>query len=209
MSGLPRVLLVDDHALFRTGLGRLLEASGLARVVGEAGDGVEFLELLSKEVDVVFLDIDMPVMGGVEAAGRALGRYPEVRIIALSMHGDEHYYFSMVEAGGRGFLLKNSEMDEVADAISTVMDGGTYFSRELLEGLVSVLRATPEDALSRRELEILLAICAGLSNQEIADKLFISKRTVDKHRANIMLKTGSKNTANLVVYAIKNGLVEI
>ena len=206
----PKVLIVDDHALFRTGLRSLLEAEGIARVVGEAGNGEEFLELLGL-ADVVLLDIDMPVMGGVEAAARALAIRPDLRIITLSMHGDEHYYFAMVAAGVKGFLLKNSGIDEVAVAITTVAEGGTYFSQELLQGLVGILRTTPveDDALSQRELEILLAVCSGLSNQEIADKLFISKRTVDKHRANIMLKTGSRNTANLVVYAIKRGLVEL
>ncbi len=207
---LPRVLIVDDHALFRTGLRGLLESEGIAQVMGEAGNGEEFLELLDS-ADVVLLDIDMPVMGGIEAASRAMALRPELRIITLSMHGDEHYYFAMVAAGVKGFLLKNSGMDEVAAAITTVAEGGTYFSQELLQGLVGILRTTPleDDALSTRELEILLAICGGLSNQEIADKLFISKRTVDKHRANIMLKTGSRNTANLVVYAIKKGLVEL
>jgi DNA-binding NarL/FixJ family response regulator len=206
----PRVLIVDDHALFRTGLRSLLEAEGIARVVGEAANGEEFLAL-ADAADVVLLDIDMPVMGGVEAASRALALHPELRIITLSMHGDEHYYFAMVAAGVKGFLLKNSGIDEVAAAIAAVAEGGSYFSQELLQGLVGILRTSPAagDDLSQREAEILLAICAGLSNQEIADKLFISKRTVDKHRANIMLKTGSRNTANLVVYAIKHGLVGI
>ncbi len=206
----PKIVIVDDHALFRSGLRGLLEAEGIARVVGEAGNGEEFLKLV-ETADVALLDIDMPVMGGVEAASKALALRPDLRIITLSMHGDEHYYFAMVAAGVKGFLLKNSGIDEVAAAITTVAEGGTYFSQELLQGLVGILRTAPaeDDALSQRELEILLAICAGMSNQEIADKLFISKRTVDKHRANIMLKTGSRNTANLVVYAIRHGLVEI
>lgn len=211
-----KVLLVDDHTLFRTALGGLLRSQGIADVVGEASNGVEFLGMLSEcDPDVVLLDIDMPLMGGVEAAGKALAMRPDLRIITLSMHGDEHYYFSMVSAGVKGFLLKSSEIEELSAAIQIVADGGTYFSQELLQGLVGILKKTPVsddgsgDSLSDRELEILLLICRGLSNQDIADELFISKRTVDKHRANIMAKTGSKNTANLVVYAIKNGLVEI
>lgn len=165
--------------------------------------------------DVVLLDIDMPVMGGMEAAQRALSLMPELKIITLSMHDDEHYYFAMVSAGVKGFLLKSCGIEELSAAIHVVADGGSYFSQELLQGLVGILKTTlrPDedsaDALSGRELEIVLLICRGLSNQEIADRLFISKRTVDKHRANIMAKTGSKNTANLVVYAIKNRLVEI
>lgn len=210
----PRIFLVDDHTLFRTGLGRLLEAEGVATVAGEASNGEEFLAMLDAGVsaDVVLLDIDMPVMGGREAAQKALAAYPDLRIITLSMHGDEHYYFAMVAAGVKGFLLKSSDIDEVATAIDTVAGGGTYFSQELLQGLVGMLKTTAasdEEALSEREREIVPLICRGLSNQQIADKLFISKRTVDKHRANIMAKTGSGNTAGLVVYAIKKGLVEV
>ena len=117
------------------------------------------------------------------------------------------------EAGAKGFILKSADIDEVVTAIRTVCDGGTYFSQELLRNLVGSLKSTrgerPGDVLSDREKEILLLICRGMSNQEIADKLFISKRTVDKHRANILEKTGCRNTANLVVWAIKNGIAEI
>ena len=130
------------------------------------------------------------------------------------MYGEEDYYFKMVSLGVKGFMLKNSEITEVFGALEAVIDGGTYFSQELLFNLVSSLRSSTEPAaddnlLSDRELEIVLLICKGLTNNEIADKLFISKRTVDKHRANILEKTTCKNTANLVVYAIKNKLVEI
>ena len=168
------------------------------------------------EPDVVLLDIEMPRMNGIVAAEEALKRYPGLKIITLSMYGDEDYYFKMVSFGVKGFILKNSEIKEVATAIETVVDGGSYFSQELLFNLVSNLKSTPssvpEDSpeeLSQRESEILLHICRGESNSEIADSLFISKRTVDKHRSNILAKTGCKNTANLVVYAIKNNLVEI
>lgn len=213
-----KVILVDDHALFRGGLKGLLEGSGVCSVVGEASDGEEFLALLSPgSSEVVMLDIDMPNMNGIEAAEKALEMAPELKIITLSMHGEEDYYFKMVSLGVKGFLLKSSDIDEVLSAISAVSKGGSYFSQELLQDLVGTLKTAlpegddgyPENTLSERELEILLLICRGYSNLEIADKLFISKRTVDKHRANILDKTHSKNTANLVVYAIKNSLVEI
>ncbi len=210
-----RVFLVDDHALFRNGLKGLLGLNGAFDVVGEAGDGREFLEKLPESgAEVALLDIDMPVMNGFDAAVRALERFPDLKIIVLSMHGDEEYYFRMVELGAKGFLLKSSEIEEVASAIEAVAKGGSWFSQELLQGLVGTLKTTPrsdepEDGLSARELEVLPLICKGMSNQEIADELFISKRTVDKHRANILSKTGAKNTASLVVYAIKNGLVVI
>ena len=212
-----KIILVDDHTLFRNGLKLLIHNTPNFRVIAEASNGKEFIDLLSKEEkpDVVLLDIAMPEMDGIEAAAIALEKYPDLPIITLSMYGEEDYYFKMVSLGVKGFLLKNSDIHEVCSALESVVEGGTYFSQELLFNLVSNLRSSSlagtEDnsMLSERELEILLLICKGFSNQEIADELFISKRTVDKHRANILSKTNCKNTANLVVYAIKNRLVEI
>ena len=211
-----KIILVDDHTLFRNGLKLLINNTPNFRVIAEASNGKEFIDLLSKEEpDVVLLDIAMPEMDGIEAAAIALEKYPDLPIITLSMYGEEDYYFKMVSLGVKGFLLKNSDIHEVCSALESVVEGGTYFSQELLFNLVSNLRSSSlagtEDnsMLSERELEILLLICKGFSNQEIADELFISKRTVDKHRANILSKTNCKNTANLVVYAIKNRLVEI
>ncbi len=208
-----RIIIADDHTLFRTGLATLLGTQDDFLIAGEASDGVELLELLDKErPDIVLLDIAMPRMNGFEAAEKALARWPDLKIITLSMYGEEDYYFRMVSIGVKGFLLKNSDIDQVREAIRSVMEGTPYFSQELLVNLVSNLKSSSDanDAeLSEREREILLQICKGLSNQEIGDELFISKRTVDKHRANILAKTNCKNTANLVVYAIKNKLVEI
>ncbi|MDE6375241.1 MAG: response regulator transcription factor [Alistipes sp.] len=208
-----RIILVDDHSLFRNGLRGLLEHSGDCRVVGEAGSGEEFLAMLPRlEADVVFMDFSMPGIDGAQTTERALALRPELRIITLSMFGEESYYSRMVEAGARGFLLKDSPLDDVLEAIGTVVAGGTYFSPQLLSSLTENMH-TREDAgddqLSSREREILVLVCRGLSNQEIADALFISKRTGDKHRANILEKTGCKNTASLVVYAIRNGVVDV
>jgi len=210
-----RILLVDDHVLFRSGLARLLATDARFEVVGEAGNGVEFLEMLAGEgcPDVVMLDIDMPVMGGAEAAAEALARYPKLKIITLSMHGEQEYYFRMVSVGVKGFLLKNSAFDEVVAAIMAVMAGGNYFSQELLREIapaaVNHTKQAEHDSLSVREMEILLLICRGESNQQIADRLFISKRTVDNHRANILEKTGCKNAASLVVYALKRSFITL
>lgn len=211
------IVLVDDHTLFRNGLRTLLSGIEGFNVVGEASDGIELLDLLEKITpDVILLDIEMPRMNGIAAAEEALKRWPDLKIITLSMYGDEDYYFKMVSLGVKGFILKNSEIKDVVAAIDAVAEGGSFFSQELLFNLVSNLKSTPssvpEDSpeqLSQRESEILLHICRGESNNEIADALFISKRTVDKHRSNILAKTGCKNTANLVVYAIKHHLVEI
>lgn len=210
-----KIMLVDDHTLFRNGLRILLNTIDKYEVAGEAGNGQEFLELLEKELpDIVLLDIEMPVMDGIAAANMAMEKYPDLKIITLSMYGEEDYYYQMVDAGVKGFLLKNSDMNEVKTAIDTVADGGNYFSSELLQNLVNSLRTStktrePQSELSEREIEILILICQGFSNQEIADQLFISKRTVDKHRANILEKSECKNTAQLVMYAIKSKLVEI
>ncbi|MFR9620660.1 MAG: response regulator transcription factor [Rikenellaceae bacterium] len=212
-----RVILVDDHALFRRGMRGLLEEYAQASVVAEAADGDEFLEMIANtDIDLVFMDISMPNMSGDVATQRALEIKPDLKIITLSMFCDEHYYSRMVQSGAKGFLLKDSSLDEVLEAVETVCSGGEYFSQELLDSIQSSMQASSSgevsdrasDILSTREMEILVGVCRGLSNQEIADELFISKRTVDKHRANIMEKTGCRNTANLVVYVIRNNIVE-
>jgi DNA-binding NarL/FixJ family response regulator len=210
-----KVILVDDHKLFRKGLKMLIDTLNRFEVAGEASTGIEFLDLLDQNLpDIVMLDIAMPEMDGIEAARLALLKYPDLKIITLSMFGEQDYYFKMVDAGVKGFLLKNSDFSEVKMALETVMEGGNYFSRELLMNLVNSLKNSPEELtpdspLSDREKEIILLICKGMSTQEIADSLCLSKRTVDSHRANILLKTGCRNTASLVVYAIKEKLVEL
>ena len=208
-----RIILVDDHSLFRNGLRGLLEHCAGCHVVGEAASGEEFLAMIDRvEADIVFMDFAMPGLDGAQTTERALARHPELRIITLSMFGEESYYSRMVEAGAKGFLLKDSDIGDVLEAMDAVMAGGSYFSPQLLSSLTGRMRTrddAPDEQLSAREREILVAVCQGLSNQEIDDALFISKRTVDKHRANILEKTGCKNTASLVVYAIRNGIVEL
>lgn len=209
-----KILLVDDHTLFRNGLKMLLDTLPGYEVTGEASNGKEFLEMIRKsQYDIVFLDIEMPEINGIDAAKRAIEFNHDLKIITLSMYGDEEYYDQMIDAGAKGFLLKNTNLQEVKTAIDTVMNGGNYFSQELMQSLLRNYKVTkeqksPESELSEREIEILLLISEGLSNQEIGDRLFISKRTVEKHRANILDKTKCKNTAGLVMYAIKNQLIE-
>lgn len=223
MDRVIRIALVDDHTLFRSGLRSLLALREGFEIVADVGNGEEFLALVDKtEIDVVFMDISMPGIDGVETTRRALAMCPTLRVITLSMYGDDHYYRLMLESGASGFVLKDSDIEEVYAAVDAVMAGDSYFSEALLGSFtrnmsrlvgeatqVGESETIGEEMLSDREVEILVEVCRGLSNQEIADKLFISKRTVDKHRANILEKTGCKNTANLVVYAIKNHLVEL
>lgn len=210
-----KVFLVDDHNLFLNGLKLLLNSMPDFVVVGQASNGVEFLSSYkSVNPDVVLMDIAMPEMDGIQASRIALEADPDLKIVTLSMYGDQEYYSRMLECGVRGFLLKDSDIQEVKTAIYSVAEGGNYFSHQLLRNLILAKKDQEnifidDEHLSDREMEVLIEICQGLSNNEIADKLFISKRTVEKHRANILLKSGCKNTASLVVYAIRNHLIEI
>jgi len=209
-----RIIIADDHQLFRNGLKILLDAFPEFEVVGEASNGQEFLKLLGTvKAEIALMDINMPEMDGIEATRSGLKICPGINIIALSMYGEEEYYYKMVDAGAKGFLLKDSDISEVKEAILSVSKGGSYFSQELLYYVIQKFkhRETEKKSanLSKREKEILIKICEGLSNQEIAETLFISKRTVDKHRANLLGKTNSKNTASLILFALRNKLIEL
>lgn len=209
-----RIIIADDHQLFRNGLKILLNSFPEFEVAGEASNGREFLDLLKTvQADIVLMDINMPEMDGIEATRKGIKLNPSLKIIALSMYGEEEYYYKMVDSGAKGFLLKDSDISEVKESVLTVMKGGSYFSQELLYHVIQKIKHREHETklanLSKREREILVKICEGLSNQEIAETLFISKRTVDKHRANLLGKTNSKNTASLILFAIKNKLIEI
>lgn len=209
-----KIALADDHQLFRNGLKILLGGYNEFEVVAEASNGAELLKTMETcHADIVLMDISMPEMDGVEATSLLNAKMPQTSIIALSMYGEEEYYYRMVEAGAKGFVLKDSDISAVHDAIVAVYEGGNYFSQELLYNVIRRIKNREQEdkssSLSKREKEILMKICEGLSNHEIANELFISKRTVDKHRANLLAKTGSKNTASLILYAIRNRLIEI
>lgn len=210
------IILVDDHHLFRDGVKLVLSKTSEYSIIGEASDGSEFLELLEVMIpDLVLMDIAMSEMDGIEATKKALKKFPELKIIALSSYGDEVYYRQMIEAGAKGFLTKNSNVDEFEFAIKTVLNGNNYFSQDLLNKVVfniSIGKENPNHNklnLTNREKDVLDCICQGMSNKEIAEKLFISPKTVDNHRTSLLNKTSSKNTASLVMHAIKNKLVRI
>ncbi len=213
------LIIVDDHRLFRNGLKALLKELDYIENVAEASNGKEFLDYLDNHpIHLALMDINMPVMNGIDATKEAIQRHPHMRIIALSMLSYEDYYLKMIDAGARGFILKDADSDELTEAIETVMNGQNYFSQDLLRNIILSLSTTSKTESSalkedvkftEREIEVLEQICKGLSNQEIADALFISPRTVERHRANLFDKTGSKNSVNLVMYAIKNHLVKV
>jgi DNA-binding NarL/FixJ family response regulator len=204
------VAIVDDHQLFRSGLHFILENEPDLEVIIESSNGKQFLNSL-KEIkpDVVLMDINMPEMDGVEASRLAIEKYPDLNILVLSMYSDIEYYNTMIDIGVKGFILKDIENKELAVAIRKVYNGGNYFSQELLLRLIKNKPEGEAIDLTNREKEVLELICQGFSNQEVSEKLFISQRTVERHRSSLLFKTNSKNSISLVVFSIKNHLVKI
>ena len=209
-----KILVVDDHEIFRKGLVMVLNRIPDIKVVGEAINGKMCIDMIgSLYPDIVLMDVQMPEMDGIEATEYLHEHYPELTVVALSMFGEESYLQQMIDAGVTGFLLKSIGKDELAMALNQIHKGNNYFSPELLPYFTHRFQdsvSTKEQIqFSRREREILQEIAKGKSNQEIADALYISKRTVDGHKTKLIHKTGSKNVLDLLIYALKKGLVEI
>lgn len=212
-----KVILTDDHELIRSGLRLLLQEENDIVVVGEASAGLDLLRMaIHLEPDVVLMDIEMPKMNGLEAAEKLLSSLPNVKIILLTMYTEEYYLEKCLEIGCRGYLLKQSDTGEIVEAIRQVHAGEIYFgggvSRHFMKRSLTKSGLHPDlgkARLSRRETEILCHIAEGASSKEIASKLFISVRTVETHRSNILHKLELSNTAQLVRYAIKHKLVDV
>jgi DNA-binding NarL/FixJ family response regulator len=206
----PGIIIVDDHRLLRSGLKYIIDDSDKYQVIGEASNGIELLDLLASITpQLVIMDINMPVMNGIEATRQILSKYPELNILILSMYGETEYYNTLLDLGIKGFVLKDADNEEFFLAINKILSGGTYFSQELLLSIIRKNTASTPIKLSRREKEILNYIGQGFSNQEISVKLAISQRTVERHRTNLLEKTGSKNSVRLIIYALKNNLFSI
>jgi DNA-binding NarL/FixJ family response regulator len=209
---IARVIIVDDHVIFRKGLHTILNEIDQVKVVGEASNGNEVLDLLKKqETDIIFMDIKMPVMDGIEATRKVLSKYPEIKIIALTMFEEISYFNEMIEAGASGFLLKKTTSEELEKAISMVLIDEGYFSEEFMSTVNKHIRPKqkyPSIILTDREQEVLELICKGNSNAAISKFLGLSSRTIDGHRARLLEKTGAKNAPSLVMFAIRNGLVK-
>lgn len=204
------VIIADDHIIFRQGLKVILNEVSNIKVIGEASNGNELLDLLKKQrVDVILMDIKMPNLDGIEATKKVVARFPQTKIIALTMHEEIGYFNKMIDAGADGFLLKKTNKDELEKAITMVMDGDNYFSEEFISGINkrTIPKRTSQVQISEREKEVLELICKGHSNAEISKLLGISQRTIDGHRSRLFDKTGAKNAPNLVLFAVKNGLI--
>jgi two-component system response regulator NreC len=213
-----RVLLADDHTLIRSGIATLLQNNKDFLVVGEAKDGEEAVRRTGElKPTVVVMDLSMPKLSGMEATKQIKKKYPEVNVLILTMHENEEYVYQILKSGAAGYVLKSAGKDELITAIRAAAKGEKFFSPRIsqlmAEGYVRrVDQAAAEMELgdvplTRRELEVLALVVNGMTNQQIADQLFISPRTVDTHRTNIMQKLNIHDLANLVRYAIEHGIV--
>lgn len=212
-----KILIVDDHKIFRECLVFVISQMEGFKVVGEASNGNTFLEMIDGlDVDIVLMDISMPGVDGITATTKALEMKPDLKIIALSMFCDNEYYYRMIQAGVSGYLLKETGKEELFTAMNLVISGEKYFSPKLLHNLIlnSDICNKPfkpltshEIKFTMRETEILTLVCHGLTNLEISEKLNLSLRTVEGYKSNLINKTGTKNSIGLVVYALKNHLL--
>lgn len=213
-----RLLLADDHVVVRSGLRMLLQAREEIEIVGEAENGREAVEKVrALQPDVVLMDVQMPDMNGIEATRRIKEASPQTAVLALTMHEDDHYFFEMLHAGASGYVPKRAAPDELVNAIHTVSQGNVFLYPSLATRLVQdyLQRAEAgdqplvQDDLTPRELEVLTLIAEGLTNAEIADRLVISVKTVDRHRENLMRKLNLHHRIDLVKYALKMGLIDL
>jgi len=219
MSSTTKIILVDDHLLFREGIKLLIETEGMGVVIAEAPNGMVFLDMFEPlDPDLVLMDIEMPVMGGIEATAKAIAMKPALKILLVTMLDMSNDYAKLVNTGAMGCVLKSAGKQELENAIKTVISGESYFSNELLRKIIfdfSKQKPVSSDNLSlgneftEREFEVLKHLCEGLSTTEIAEKINRSIKTVEAHRTKLLQKTETRNTINLVLFAIKNKLVEI
>jgi len=217
-KSLPKLILVDDHDIFRDSLKSMLMLDEIADVIAEACNGEEFLSVLGQHYpDVVLMDIDMPIMNGIEATKAAIEIQPDLNVLVLSMFGEERYYVDLIEAGAKGFILKSSKKRELETAIKEVSNGNLYFSNDLLRNIIAksgkyeatVVPESEKLKLNEREIELLMHMCQGLYTSEIAEKMFLSVKTIENYRVRLLAKTNCKTSVGLVVFAIKNGYIEI
>lgn len=208
-----RILLADDHQIIRDGIKLMLKKSPEFEIIQEASNGQEVIEYLSNnadKVDVVLMDINMPEKNGIEATQYISEHIKSVKVLALTMHAEETYITSMLKAGALGYVLKESGTDELMTAVKTVASGQKYYSNEVSITMINALMNDEKpkvQVLSEREIEVLGHIAMGATNKEVGELLFISGRTVETHRRNILDKLNLRNTAELIRYAIENQLI--
>ncbi|PJA07351.1 MAG: DNA-binding response regulator [Flavobacteriales bacterium CG_4_10_14_0_2_um_filter_32_8] len=209
-----KLLLADDHQMIRNGIKLMLKKNVEFEVVAEASSGEEvisYLERNAARVDVILMDINMPGMGGIEATEIITKKYSTIKVLALTMHSEETFITSMMKVGALGYILKEADTNELIMAINTVALGKKYYSNEVSVAMINALMSKDNSQgtdLSDREIEVLKYIAAGDTNKEAGEKLFISPRTVETHRRNILSKLDVKNTAEMIKYAYQHQLIE-
>ncbi len=208
------IAIVDDHEIFRKGLKMVLGKIKIVSHIYEAYDGADFIQKLkNNDTDIVLMDIEMPKMNGIEATKEALKIKPDLKIIALSMFKDDEYIQSMLDAGVKGFLIKNINKDILNKAITIVANGQVYYSEELWGFFTKKINTQQHKneipKFTKREKEIMELLYDGMTNKEIAEKLFVSERTVIGHKSNLLSKTGCKNAIGLISFALKNKIIEV
>jgi DNA-binding NarL/FixJ family response regulator len=211
-----RVLLADDHALVRSGLRAVLDSEGDIEVVAEASDGVEAVEMmLAHEIDLAILDVSMPRLTGLQATAELRRRGLELRVLILSVHDNEQYFFEALRVGAAGYVLKSAANRDLVDACRAAMRGEPFMYPKAVTALIREYldqarrgESIPADPLTARESQIVKLIAEGYTSDEIAGELCISRKTVDRHRANTLDKLGMRNAAELTRYAIRRGLLE-
>ncbi|MEQ9412204.1 MAG: response regulator transcription factor [Cyclobacteriaceae bacterium] len=206
-----KIIIADDHAMFREGIVSLISTEKNIAFVGEAKNGSELLELLQLDLpDVVLLDIEMPGMDGLETAKKIKKQFPAVKVLALTMHSQSAFVKNMIKAGATGYILKNSGKSELIKAIETVYKGDTYFADEAMDSVMQGLRNNEinDSPLSSREIQIIKLIANQMTSTEIAKELHLSPMTVETHRKNILLKLGLRNVAGLIKFAFQKGWIE-
>lgn len=212
-----RLIIADDHEIFRDGLALMLSRQKDIILLGQASNGKELAELTEQHnPDVVITDIKMPIMDGIQACRLILKKQPDAKIIALSMFDEETLIVDMLEAGAKGYLLKNADKQEILDAIETVYEDKTYYCHHTSARLTNMIVKSNFNpykkkefvSFNEREIEIIKLICQQNSSKEISDKLYLSSRTVEGYRTKILEKMSAKNTVGVVVYALKHNLIE-
>lgn len=213
------VAIADDQKLFRKGMAALIGSFDQMTMLFEAENGRELLELCEQantKPDIIVLDLSMPELNGLEALKILKEKHAEIKVIILTVHEAENFILATIQAGANGYLAKNAEPEEVELAIREVFKNDFYFTLPMLQIMrkgvtkkAQILNLDNEDNLTARETEVLKLICKQLSSSEIAEKLFLSNRTVEGHRNNLLLKTGSRNTAGLVLYALKHRMIDL
>lgn len=213
-----RIIIADDHELLREGFSLLLRKQKEIEIVDEASNGKDLLEKVRKlQPDVVVTDIQMPEMDGIQATKKIKEEFPQIEVIALTMFNEDHLIIDMLESGAKGYLLKNTSQKELSEAIKAVYNGGTHFCSSTSERLKNMIvqskfnpyKKKPSEIFSEREIEVMKLICQQMQNKEIAEKLFISVRTVEGYREKVFEKTGARTIAGVTIFAIKNGIYQI